>query len=93
MTLVEEAREFVKSILDSSEVEGVIALKNEHGQVSPALFKTADEVNSLVLTPKYNLAKIVMKIQQRNPESKLGVIVFGCDERGLIELAKQNKIR
>jgi hypothetical protein len=77
MTLVEEAREFVKSLLGSSEVDGVIALKSEHGQISPALFKTAGEVDTLVLYPKYNLAKTVMRIQRQNPDSNLGELVLG----------------
>ncbi|UCH88413.1 MAG: 4Fe-4S binding protein [Thermoplasmata archaeon] len=92
MNFEDHAKELILSLIDSGEVEAVLGEKTEHGRVIPALFKTKQDLENLVLSSKYGVAQTVIEIQKTNPEQKLGVIVHGCDERALIELAKQNKV-
>ena len=90
--MVEKVRQLVKELLDSEKVEAVIALSKRHGNVQPYLFKKNDNLDSLALWPKYSISTIVKTIQAKHPEVKLGVVIRGCDDRALIELAKRNKV-
>jgi ferredoxin len=90
--MLEDAKSLITQLLDSGEVEAVLCLKVEADQILPALFKNGESLDDLVLSYKYRLARIVMEIQERVPDKKLAVLVRSCDERALIELAKQHKV-
>ncbi|MFH1328706.1 MAG: hypothetical protein ABIH76_07705 [Candidatus Bathyarchaeota archaeon] len=88
----DEVRNMAKDWLKKGVVKGVIGLKAHNGNVAPHLFLKAEEVDSLVLSPKYPLSTVCRKIQSKHPDIKLGIVAFGCDERALIELAKREQV-
>lgn len=90
--MLDKLRKIVAELLASSDIDGVIALKHLHGNVQPYVYKKGDDLDSLVISPKYPVATICKTIQSKYPDTKLGVVVRGCDERALIELAKRNQV-
>jgi len=88
----QKVREIAGQLLASGQVDGVLGLCEQHGSIGPCLFQDGDDLTSLVLEPKYNLADICKLIQARFPDSRLGVVVRGCDERALIEMAKREQV-
>lgn len=90
--LVVQARRVVGKLLEEERVEGVVALRRHLGSVGPYLFQEAGELDKLVLAPRYPMANLCMLIQSKHPETRLGVVVRGCDERAIRELAKIGKI-
>jgi ferredoxin len=89
---VQKVREIAGQLLTSGQVDGVLGLCEQHSGVGPCLFQSEDDLASLVLEPKYNLADICELIQTRFPDGRLGVVVRGCDERALIEMAKREQV-
>jgi heterodisulfide reductase subunit A len=69
--------------------DGIVGLRKKWGHVGPYLFSQVDEIQDLVLEPRYPLAKIICLIQRKWPDKKLGAVVRGCDERALEELEKR----
>jgi ferredoxin len=90
--LIQKVREIASQLLTSGQVEGVLGLCEQHGGVGPCLFQSEDDLVTLILEPKYNLAEICKLIQTRFPDGRLGVVVRGCDERALIEMAKREQV-
>ncbi len=90
MKRLEPLKEVIAELLD--EVEGVIALRNISGHVAPHLFRDKEELEELAIYPKYSMPAILRLIQTAHPEAKLGMVCRGCEERGLIEMAKRNQI-
>jgi len=89
---VQEIREIAGRLLLDGEVVGVLGLRSEHGRAAPHLFTTADDLEALVLEPRYPLAPICRTILSASSDDKLGVVVRGCDERALIEMAKLEQV-
>jgi formate dehydrogenase subunit beta len=88
----QKIRETAGQLLTSGQVDGVLGLCEKHGSIGPCLFQDGDDLASLALGPKYNLADICKLIQARFPDGRLGVVVRGCDERALIEMAKREQV-
>jgi ferredoxin len=85
----DEELEKIKAIartLLSEGYAGIIGLKNQFGNVGPYFFKTTDEINSMVLLPKYLLSKYVIQILSRYPSLKIGLVARECDVRALHEI-------
>lgn len=74
------------------ELDGVLALRSAWGGVAPHLFCREEELDGLALWPKYPLPQTLRLIQRAHPESRLGIVARGCEERGLIEMAKRNQV-
>ncbi len=85
-------RSAVKNLLDSGQVDGVLALRAAWPESAPHLFRPGDDLSNLALWPKYQLPKILDLLLAANPEARLGMVTRGCEERGLIELAKHNQV-
>lgn len=86
-------REAVEKVLP--EVEGVIALKSgPAGNIAPHLFQKErpDELAALALWPKEPLPNTLRLIQKAHPEAKLAIVCRGCEERGIVEMAKHAQI-
>jgi formate dehydrogenase subunit beta len=82
-------REAVEKILPA--VEGVIALKSgPSGNIAPHLFQKErpEELAALAVWPKMPLPSVLRLIQKAHPEAKLAVVCRGCEERGIVEMAK-----
>ncbi len=74
------------------EMDGVLALRSAWGGVAPHLFCREEELEELAIAPKYPLPQALRLIQRAHPESRLGLVARGCEERGLIEMAKRNQV-
>ncbi len=83
-------REAIADLLD--ELDGVVALRNTSGYVAPHLFSKKEELDELAISPKYPVPAILRVIQVAHPEARLGIVCRGCEERGLIEMAKRNQV-
>jgi formate dehydrogenase subunit beta len=90
--LAQKVREIAGQLLLDGEVAGVLGLRCEHGHVAPHLFTRADGLTALALEPRYPLALVCRMILSRLQQNKLGVVVRGCDERALIEMAKLEQV-
>lgn len=73
-------------------VEGVLALRTDHGGAAPHLYRRGDDLSDLVLAPRYPLALTLDLLLSAHPDSHLGVVVRGCDERALVEMGKRNQV-
>jgi len=89
-------RDAVRDLLAGGEVEGVLALRAAGPASTPHLFHPGDDLDNLVLWPKYALPKIMDMLLQASLAQEggahLGMVTRGCEERGLIELAKHNQV-
>ena len=96
MNRLESLRDAGQALFDSGEVEGVLALRIAGSASTPHLYRRGDDLADLTLWPKYNLPKTLDMLLDLSDSSeggpRLGVVVRGCEERGLTELAKRNQI-
>ncbi len=90
MKRLEPLQKAIADLLD--EVDGVVALRNTSGHVAPHFFREKEELDELALSPKYPLPTILRLLQTAHPEARLGIVCRGCEERGLIEMAKRNQV-
>jgi len=87
---LEKVRHQVKEAL--AELDGVLALRADHGGAAPHLFLPGDDLADLVVTPRYPMALTLDMLLDAWPEARLGVVARGCDERAVIELAKRQQV-
>ena len=92
MDRLELLRDAVKNLLDGGTVDGVLALRAEGPASTPHLFRPGDDLSDLVLWPKYAIPKTIDMLLEANAEAHLGMVTRGCEERGLIEMAKRNQV-
>ena len=93
MSIVNDARAIVKKLLEEKQLDGVLGLSCKHDEPVPFVFESPEEVDSLVLEPKWLFAKLAMNIVRTSPaDFRLGIVCRGCDERALIELIKRNQL-
>ena len=92
--MLQKVKDITRSILAEKQADGVLGLiKGPWDIVQPYVFDNLRQVDNLVLEPKWLLAKMAMTILRSSPEgNRLAVIVRGCDERALTELAKRNQM-
>jgi ferredoxin len=80
------------------ELDGVIGLRKTVGGsgspqgTAPYLYRQGDDLNQLVLTPRYPLALIISSLQKQRPQARIGVVARGCDIRALVEMAKRQQV-
>lgn len=97
--MVEHVKKMAEELLQSGKILGFLGLKREHGQVGPHLFQIPDELEDLTLgdasTPgesRYPLNKILLRIHAHAPSDCFGILVRGCDQRGLRKLFSFNQL-
>lgn len=92
--MLEETKNIAQGLLREKQADGVLGLmKGQWDIIQPHIFSELDELESLVLEPKWHVAKLAMKIlRHSSPDYRLAVICRGCDERALFELFKRNQI-
>jgi formate dehydrogenase subunit beta len=96
-------RQEVEKII--SELDGVLAVKSGPGLVSqvgqdpvksvaPFLFQKehSEDLDSLAIWPKEPVPDTLKIIQKAHPEAKLALVCRGCEERGVVEMAKHGQI-
>lgn len=98
--MLETIRDHVAKLLKEGRIQGFLGLREADGQVTPHLFTRVEELDHLSLgdrkkkgDTRYPLDKILIHLAAKHPEATFGILVRGCDERGLVELVKWNLIR
>jgi coenzyme F420-reducing hydrogenase delta subunit/ferredoxin len=79
-------------LLSEGTADIIIGKKIERGNILPALFRNQKELDELVLSPEYNLTRLTKTMQDKYPDKRIGAVVYPCEERALIELARRNKM-
>ncbi len=84
----------IKDLLEQGQVAGVLALRESERGPVPFLFDPAsvEHLPELVLWPKYPLPQTMDLLLEADQDVCLGMVTRGCEERGLIELAKHNQV-
>jgi formate dehydrogenase (coenzyme F420) beta subunit len=87
----------LREILEKTipEVDGILAVKQGPSNIpAPHLFvkERIGELAEMTLWPKEPLPQVFKIIQQAHPDARLGIVCRGCEERGLVEMAKHNQI-
>jgi ferredoxin len=106
--MIEKLQKLAKEYLRSGKVEVIFGLREKDNHLAPYIFTRVEELDSLAIssgqagmqTVKYPLfytcrpskKNIIRLIEEKYPAIKIGVIVKGCEERALIELAKRNQL-
>jgi len=98
--MLNEVKDKVKQLLESGEISGFIGLMERNGQVAPHLFRSVDELEHLTLgdrnapgDARYPLDKILITLTRSYPDQTFGILVRGCDERGLKALFTWNQVK
>lgn len=96
MDRLSSLRDAVQALLDSGEVDGVLALRSSGPVSAPHLFRPGDDLHELCLWPKYPLPRtmdmLLASDSGTQAPAQIGMVTRGCEERGLIELAKHNQV-
>jgi len=74
----------------SSGYDGVVGLRKRWGHVGPYLFTGHDNLEELIIEPRYPMAKLVRTLLEAEPGRKRGVVARGCDIRAIQELTEDN---
>ena len=97
--MIELVKQKINELLSDGSVKGVVALANANGHVAPCLFQKDDDLNTLCLgdtkkpgDARYPLNKVLVTITRQYPDDVFGILVRGCDERGLYTLYRLNQL-
>jgi ferredoxin len=88
----DEARKVVGEVLSAGDVDGVFCLRENEGSVGPHYYKPGEDLDDLVLSPKYALPLILRWCHQHSPGVKVGAVLRSCEERALVELVKRRQV-
>lgn len=85
----------IKKLLEEGQADGFFAYKIMHGFPFPTLF-TKENINELEpwrpTHARYPIIKLLLAQIRQSPDKTYGVLVRGCEERGLHELYKRNQL-
>jgi ferredoxin len=73
-------------------LDGVVALRLTEFGSGPHLFQKNDDLDQLVMEPRYPVSETASKIQKLFTEARIGIVARGCDVRALVEMAKRAQI-
>lgn len=97
--MIDAIKEKVKELLESGEIKGFMGIAQKNGHYAPHLFQSVDELDMMVLgdresagDARYPLNKYLCNIADAYPDETFGVLVRGCDERGLKTLYLWNQL-
>jgi len=98
--MIGKIRELAKRWIAEGKTDAIFGLKEENGHVAPNLFIKKSELERLVISPNYSLcytlrpknSNIFSLLERKYPNLKIGVVVRGCNERALFELAKRDQV-
>ena len=77
---------------DERGADHLLLMREEHGNVAPALISRGEDVGEVRLDIPYQLVTILETVYPWVPEGRIAVIARRCDEKALIELAKRGYI-
>ena len=99
MEMIDIVKEKIHELLESGTVKGVVALAHANGHVGPCLFQKDSDLENLSLgdgenpgDTRYPLNKVLVTLARNYPDEAFGVLVRGCDERGLYGLYRLNQL-
>lgn len=97
--MIDSVKQRINGLLSDGSVKAVVALANANGHVAPCLFQKGDDLDQLSLgdtdmpgDARYPLNKVLITIARQYPDEVFGVLVRGCDERGLYTLYRLNQL-
>ncbi|MBU0465520.1 MAG: 4Fe-4S binding protein [Proteobacteria bacterium] len=97
--MIDRVKQKINELLSAGSVKGVIALAHANGHVTPCLFQKGADLEKLSLgdgqtsgDARYPLNKVLITIARQYPDDIFGVLVRGCDERGLYTLYRLNQL-
>lgn len=73
--MIEALKEEASRLLQDG-YDGIIGLRKKWGHVGPYLFSQLEELQDLVLEPRYPLAKFICQIQRKWPDKRLGALLL-----------------
>lgn len=95
----EKIKSTVQELLTSGRIKGFLGLRELHGHVTPFLFTDANDLEGFVVgdrkspgDTRYPLNKQLITITRSYPQESFGVLIRGCDERGLKTLFSSNQL-
>lgn len=98
--MIDAIQKKVAELLDSGEIDGFLGLVFKYGHVAPQLFQKGDDLSAMMLGDKdspgdarYPLNKYLINLHKAYPDKTFGVLVRGCDDRGLKTLYTWNQLR
>ena len=99
MIMIDIIKKKINELLEGGSVKAVVALKTVNGHITPCLFHRGDSLDDLNLgdreapgDTRYPLNRVLCTIAGKYPDDVFGIIVRGCDERGLYTLYRLNQL-
>ncbi|MEH0021271.1 MAG: 4Fe-4S ferredoxin [Desulfobacter sp.] len=97
--MIDQIKAHVATLLRDKKIAGFLGLIEKNGHVAPHLFRDADALDGFCLgdrhaagDARYPLNKTLGTIARAYPDDTFGVLVRGCDERGLYGLFRLNQL-
>ncbi|MEE8540767.1 MAG: 4Fe-4S ferredoxin [Desulfobacterales bacterium] len=97
--MIDQVKQKINELLTDGSVKGVVALAHANGHVAPCLYQKEDDLEKLCLgdtdvagDARYPLNKVLVTLSRQYPDEVFGVLVRGCDERGLYGLYRLNQL-
>ena len=97
--MTENLKNKVKELLGSGKIKGFLGLCDKNGHIGPNLFCNEDDLDNLVVgdrnrpgDSRYPLNKQLIHLARCYPDDVFGILVRGCDERGLKTLYIWNQL-
>lgn len=97
--MIEIIKQQVAALLADKKISGFVGLIQQNGHVAPHLFKEGDDFTGFCLgdrdkagDARYPLNKVMVTLSRKFPDDTFGILVRGCDERGLNSLFRLNQL-
>ncbi len=95
----EKIIDHIKTLFHDGKIDAFLGLRSAQGHIGPHLFTGPEELETLHLgdvnqpgDTRYPLNATLKELMKLYPDKTFGILVRGCDERGLIELHKWNQL-
>ena len=97
--MIKNVKEKVKELLKSGKIKGFLGLCEKNGHIGPNLFLDENNLDNMVAgdwkqpgDARYPLNKLLIHIARSYPDDTFGILVRGCDQRGLKTLFIWNQL-
>jgi len=94
----EKIAEHVKELFAREKIKGFVALRQDGEHVGPHLFTDPEGLDELSLgdwkkpgDARYSLVKLLSRLAGQFPNDTFAILVRGCDERAVRQLARDNR--
>lgn len=99
VSMIDKVKAKVNELLEADEIKGFLGLTEKNGHIAPHLFQKGDDLDPMVLgdrekagDTRYPLNKYLINLYKAYPDEVFGVLVRGCDDRGLKALYTWNQL-